>query len=299
MRAANPGTPDKRIPAWLKRGLPDADSLGKVRSQVSDLGLSTICFEARCPNKRTCFESGAVTFLILGKSCTRGCGFCNVAAGAPEPVDRDEPERIGRAVAGLGLTYVVITSVTRDDLEDGGSGHFAACVGVLKALDPAPEIEVLTPDFAGDLEAADRVVASGPEVFSHNLETVERLYPEVRAGAGYLRSLRMIEHVRRGFDAPVVKSGLMLGIGETIEEVETAIRDLAGAGCDIVTLGQYMRPSMAHLPVAEYLEPAVFQQLGDYALRLGIVPVCGPLVRSSFLARAAFREASSRRKTCA
>lgn len=299
MKADGGGVGVTRMPAWLKGGLPEAGPLGRVRAHVAGFGLNAVCFEANCPNKRHCFQSGAVTFLILGRNCTRNCGFCNVTSAPPLPVDPDEPRRLACAVEGLGLSYVVITSVTRDDLDDGGSGQFEACLGELRRLERAPAVEVLTPDFGGDLEAAERVAAAGPEVYSHNLETVERLYPLVRAGAGYLRSLGILEHVRRRSGAPMVKSGLMLGIGETVEEVKTAMRHLAGAGCDIITLGQYLRPSKSHLPVAAYLEPGTFETLAEFARDLDLVPVCGPMVRSSFMAKAAFEQAVLRRQTCA
>jgi lipoic acid synthetase len=299
MSAASSRCREKRIPEWLKSGLPDAHSLGAVRSEVSDLGLSTICFEARCPNKRICFERRSVSFLVLGRHCTRNCMFCNVEAAPPDPVDQEEPEKLRQAALGLGLTYVVVTSVTRDDLPDGGASHLAACARSLKGASGAPAVELLTPDFRGSRAAVEQVCASGTDVFAHNLETVERLYPIARSGACYARSLRVLEHARNRFDSLIVKSGLIVGIGETIEEVKTTIEHLAGAGCDIVTVGQYMRPSRAHLPVAEYLEPEVFQELGDLARRLGMVPVCGPRVRSSFLAEPAFCEAKSRRQKCA
>ena len=293
------GRGTQRIPEWLKTGLPDAYSVGAVSSRVSELGLSTICFEARCPNKRACFEDGAVTFLVLGRTCTRNCRFCNVASASPRPPDPTEPARLGKAVIALGLDHVIVTSVSRDDLADGGAGHFNACVESVGEIRPKPAIDVLVPDFRGDARAVGKV-ASGPiDVFGHNLETVERLYPRVRDRACYARSLRVLEYVRVNFPKVVVKSGLIVGIGETIEVVKTAVRHLADVGCEIITIGQYLRPSKLHLPVAEYIEPAVFGNLGDHARRLGLIPVCGPRVRSSFRARQAFEEAKLRRQTCA
>jgi lipoic acid synthetase len=288
-----------RIPLWFKCGLPDASSLKRVMGVVSSLGLNTICFEARCPNKGECFSKGSVTFLILGKHCTRKCRFCNVTAAEPETVDPGEPQRLADACRDLGLDYVVVTSVTRDDLPDGGSGHFAECVDALSASADPPVVEVLTPDFAGDMAAVDRVASAGIDVFGHNVETVERLYPRVRNGADYRRSLEILSRLRRRFPEVIVKSGLMLGLGETAEEVRQAIRDLVDAGCDIVTVGQYLRPSRAHLRVSEYADPAVFKELEGYTRDLGAVAVCGPRVRSSYLARAAYDNARLRRQRCA
>jgi lipoic acid synthetase len=289
----------RRIPTWLKTGLPDAYDLKRVAQKVSSLGLNTICFEARCPNKRECFGRGCATFLVLGKNCTRTCRFCNVAAAAPEPVNAREPERIAQACGDLGLDYVIVTSVTRDDLPDGGSGHFRECVEAIKRGAKPPIVEVLTPDFGGKLSAVDHVATAGIDVFSHNIETVERLYGRVRDRAIYERSLGILEHVRSVFAGIIVKSGLMVGLGETLEEVRSAIRDLCDVGCEIITIGQYMRPSKAHLPVREYIEPAVFDELGYYARDLGLVASCGPKVRSSYLAKTAFYNAKSRRQKCA
>ena len=289
----------RRIPQWLKSDLPDAYALGRIARTVNSLGLNTICFEARCPNKAYCFGHGSVTFLILGKNCTRRCGFCNVTSAPPDRVDHDEPERMEEACNRLGIDYVVITSVTRDDLADGGSGHFSRCVEALKRNGEDRTVEVLTPDFGGDLRAVDAVVAAGADVYGHNIETVSRMYPLVREGADYERSLAILEHVRSQHAGAVVKSGLMLGLGETRREVRGALKDLANAGCEIVTLGQYMQPSRAHLAVREYLEPAVFREMEHYACELGLIGVCGPRVRSSYLAKAAFGRAKLRRQKCA
>jgi lipoic acid synthetase len=279
--------------------LPDAYSLGAVARKVSDLGLNTICFEARCPNKRECFEEGAVTFLILGRNCTRSCGFCNVTGAGPEPLDADEPRRLKAAVTGLALDYVIITSVTRDDLADGGAAHYEACVRALRQIPRPLAIEVLTPDFGGAESAVGRVAASPIDVFAHNMETIERLYDLVRDKACYRRSLGVLDQVKRGFGNVIVKSGLMLGMGERLEEVKTTLRHLRDAGCDIVTIGQYMRPSRMHLPVREYINPPVFDEIAGWARQLGLVAICGPRVRSSFRAGRAFRETKSRRQRCA
>jgi len=289
----------QHIPKWLKTGLPDAGALGRVIPTVSSLDLNTICLEARCPNKQECFEAGSVTFLILGRHCTRSCRFCNVTGAAPLPVDPGEPERVLEACRRLELDHVVITSVTRDDLPDGGAGQFRRTIELLHAPSGDVSVEVLVPDFDGNDTAVDTVAAAGPDVFAHNLETVERLYSSARERADYARSLGILSRVRSGYRGVIVKSGLILGIGETLDEVKSTLKDLARAGCEIVTVGQYMRPSRAHMPVVEYLEPPVFEDLESYARELGLVAVCGPRVRSSYKSKAAFREAKLRRRKCA
>jgi lipoic acid synthetase len=263
------------------------------------MGLNTICFEARCPNKKECFEARSVSFLLMGRNCTRRCRFCNVASLPPEKVDPAEPERLGYACAGLGMKYVVLTSVTRDDLADGGAAHFAACVRAVRDLDDAPVVEALVPDFGGSWESVKKVAASGAEVFSHNIETVSRLFPGIRDRASYERSLNILSMVRRGFPGVVVKSGLMLGLGETTEEVKETIGDLRDSGCMIVTMGQYMRPSREHHAVDRYYAPEEFEELKHYAEDLGLVAVSGPKVRSSYLAGEAYEEAIMRRQRCA
>jgi lipoic acid synthetase len=287
----------QRIPGWLKADLPDADSLGRIIPTVSSLHLNTICFEARCPNKQECFGNGSLTFLILGRHCSRRCLFCNVESASPLPVDESEPERIAEACVLLRLRHVVITSVTRDDLADGGAGQFSRCVRLLRAESDGPTVEVLVPDFAGSVESARAVAEAGPDVFAHNLETVPRLYPAVRDRADYGRSLSMLEWVRTGYPDIVMKSGLILGLGETEEEVRSTLRDLSGAGCEIVSIGQYMRPSLEHLAVESYLVPSAFEGLRTYAEELGLVAVSGPRVRSSYQAEAAFHEARRRRRS--
>jgi len=290
---------EQRIPKWLKTGLPDAGALGRVIPTVSSLDLNTICIEGRCPNKQECFGAGSVTFLILGRHCTRFCRFCNVTGAAPQAVDPGEPERVLEACRRLKLEHVVITSVTRDDLPDGGAGHFRRTIELLRADTGGVSVEVLVPDFDGNDRAVETVAAAGPDVFAHNLETVERLYPSARDRADYSRSLGILSRVRSGDRDVIVQSGLMLGIGETFCEVKSTMKDLARAGCEIVTVGQYMRPSRAHMPVVEYLAPAVFEDLESYARELGLVAVCGPRVRSSYKSKAAFREAKLRRRKCA
>jgi len=288
-----------RMPEWLKSGLPDAETVGTFARKVSDLGLNTICLEARCPNKRQCFEEHAVTFLVMGRNCTRRCRFCNVSGAGPELLRADEPRRLRTAVSDLALDHVIVTSVARDDLADGGASHYQACVEALRQIDRPIAVEVLTPDFGGDPAAVDRVAGSPIDVFAHNIETTERLYGAVRDKACYRRSLGVLEHVGRGFKSLVIKSGLMLGIGETLEEVKVTLRHLREAGSDIATVGQYMRPSKMHLPVKEYIHPVVFDEIAGYARELGLVAVCGPRVRSSFRAGEAFQEAKSRRQRCA
>jgi lipoic acid synthetase len=289
----------RRIPSWLKSDLPAGPALKRVAVTVSSLRLNTICFEARCPNKGECFEKGSVTFLLLGRNCTRHCGFCNVSSARPECPDTGEPERVRQACSALGLDHVILTSVTRDDLPDGGAGHFAECVCLIKQASGGPTVEVLIPDFGGNLGSVEKVTSSGVDVVGHNMETVERLYPVARDRAGYGRSLALLEHVKSGSPGVIVKSGLMLGLGESHEEVKSTLKDLANAGCDIVVIGQYMRPSMAHLPVKEYIDPAVFSDLELYVRELGLVGVCGPRARSSYLAKAAYNAARLRRQKCA
>jgi lipoic acid synthetase len=222
-----------------------------------------------------------------------------VSGAGPEAVGSDEPENIRRACLELALDHVIITSVTRDDLPDGGSEHFGRCVRALKGADSGPVVEVLTPDFGGNLSAVDNVVAERPDVFAHNLETVERLYPEVRDRADYRVSLGILRHVRVSSPDTILKSGLMVGLGETIEEVKSAIRDLSMVGCDIVTVGQYLQPSSSHVPVAEYVSPCFYESIGEFARDLGLIAVCAPKVRSSYMAKAAYEEAFLRRYRCA
>lgn len=288
-----------RIPGWLKTNLPDLYALAPVRGSVAAAGLNTVCFEARCPNKQECFGQRSVSFLLLGRHCTRHCKFCNVSSSTPEAVNAAEPEALKRACADLGMRYVVLTSVTRDDLEDGGAAHFARCVKAIKELEAVPVVEVLTPDFAGVRASVAEVAGSGAEVFAHNIETVARLFPVVREGAFYERSMDILNMVRQGFPGVIVKSGLMLGLGEAVEEVKSTIRDLRDAGCMIVTMGQYMQPSREHHYVDRYYAPEEFEELRQYAEGLGLTAESGPRVRSSYLASGAYEQASLRRQRCA
>jgi lipoic acid synthetase len=265
-----------------------------TKNLIGELGLETICESARCPNRSECWTRRTATFMILGEVCTRPCGFCAVKRGHPEAVALDEPERLAEACARLGLKHVVITSVTRDDLPDGGAEHFRRCVLAVRARTGAT-IEVLTPDFDGRPEAIEVVLAAEPEVFNHNLETVARLQRHVRRKSQYAVSLKVLEHAKRARPDLLTKSGLMLGLGETTEELFEALADLRSIGCDLLTLGQYLRPSPRHLPVARYLPPGEFAELGRLARTLGFRDVAsGPFVRSSYHADEMARAAPGR-----
>lgn len=277
-----PPPPARRLPPWLKRALPAGNENFFTQTLVRDLKLETVCESARCPNRPECWSRRTATFMVLGNVCTRPCGFCSVPKGAPEVVELDEPERVAEAAARLGLRHVVITSVTRDDLPDGGAEHFYRCVLAVRARTGAA-VEVLTPDFGGNLAAIDRVVAARPEVFNHNLETVPRLYKKVRGRAEYRRSLDLLARVKDADPGIVTKAGLMLGIGETVEELFDVLADLRAVRCDVLTLGQYLAPTLKHIPVARYLHPAEFDDLAVRARLLGFKQVvAGPFVRSSY-----------------
>lgn len=250
---------------------------------IKHFGLHTICREGLCPNRAECYAKGKVTFMILGDVCTRACRFCSVAKGSPEEPDEREPRRIARAAGELWLRHVVITSVTRDDLADGGSLHFAAVVAALRELAPAPIVEVLVPDFGGDLKALETVVTSGPDILSHNMETVRRLYGTVRGGADYDRSLRLLFDTKKIRKEVMTKSSFILGLGETLDEVIEALVDLRRVGCDFVAIGQYLRPGVDQIPVDEYIPPERFSDLEREAYGMGFLEVtAGPLVRSSY-----------------
>ncbi len=273
----------RRHPPWLKVRAPGGQGFAETMATVREMSLHTVCQEARCPNIGECWGHKTATFMLLGDTCTRNCGFCAVTHGRPLAVDPGEPLRVASAVARLGLGHVVVTSVNRDDLPDGGAAHFAGTARAIKRLQPACRVEVLVPDFQGNLASVAEVVASPIDVFNHNLETVPRLYRRVRAGARYARSLAVLDAARRGRDGLLTKTGLMLGLGETQEELASVFRDLRSIGCDILTLGQYLRPSGEHLPVERYLPPEEFVALGAEALALGFRHVeAGPLVRSSY-----------------
>lgn len=255
----------------------------KTKSLLRHLGLRTICEQARCPNLGSCFAQGVATFLILGEVCTRGCRFCAVPRGTPAPVDEDEPFRLLQAVRELGLTHAVFTSVTRDDLADGGAAHFARVIQTVRRGCRNITIEVLTPDFGGHLPALELVAAASPEIWAHNLETVPRLYRRVRPGADFYRSLHLLARIKKLAPEITTKSGLMLGLGETPNEIQQVLQSLRRAGVELVTLGQYLAPSGAHLPVARYVPPAEYDHWARVGRELGFIGVAaGPLVRSSY-----------------
>lgn len=273
--------PRRRLPPWLKRPLPQAGMMF-TSSVIEDLKLETVCESAKCPNRTECWSQKTATFMILGNVCTRPCGFCSVPKGKTEALEHDEPERVAEAAERLGLRYVVITSVTRDDLPDGGAEHFYRCVLAVRERTGAT-IEVLTPDFLGKAAAIDRVIESRPEVFNHNTETVPRLYHRVRRNAEYQRTLDLLARVKQRAPDMKTKSGLMLGLGETIDELFDVLADLRSVGCDLLTLGQYLQPTPAHLPVERYLPPEEFDEIGARARTLGFSLVAsGPFVRSSY-----------------
>ena len=289
--------PRPRLPAWARKSRTDFESLNRVKRGLRLLNLHTVCESARCPNIHECFHRGAATFLILGERCTRGCGFCSVPKGNPAPLDDAEPASVAHMAAEMKLRYAVITSVNRDDLPDGGSRHFAATVREVRRALPQARVEVLTPDFCGDHAAIARVLDAGPHVFNHNVETVPRLYRRVRPQADYRQSLEVLAFARRHSESALAKSGFMLGLGETEEEVHALLRDLRAAGADVVTIGQYLQPTRHNLPVVAYIEPERFDAYRDYGLALGFRMVfSGPLVRSSYMADAVSDEA--RRSSC-
>ena len=270
-------------PPWLRVKAPGSPGYLRLERLTRDLALNTVCREASCPNIGECWQHGTATFMILGSVCTRSCGYCNVVHGAPGAVDRAEPARLAEAVGALGLEYVVVTSVDRDDLPDGGASVFADTIRAIRRRAADCRIEVLVPDFSGRARDLESVLDAGPDVLNHNLETVERLYRTARPGGRYRRALRLLEHARRHRPSTPTKSGIMVGLGESRDEVLAALQDLRGAGCDILTIGQYLRPSVAHLPVARYYDPDEFADLKAQALGLGFGHVeSGPLVRSSY-----------------
>ncbi len=276
--------PLTRKPPWIRARFPVAPAVLRLKELLREQRLHTVCEEAACPNLGECFAHGTATFMILGDICTRRCPFCDVAHGRPGEVDPLEPQRLAEAVAVMGLSYVVITSVDRDDLEDRGAGHFAACIAALRQRLPGITIEILVPDFRRRVEPAlERLNAALPDVFNHNLETVPRLYRRVRPGADYAGSLHLLQRFKQVHASIPTKSGLMLGLGETLDEVKQTLQDLRAHACDMLTLGQYLQPSRYHLPVERFVTPEEFRALGDYAKALGFSRVAsGPMVRSSY-----------------
>jgi lipoic acid synthetase len=279
---ADPPVSARRLPDWLKRGLPRGNENSFTAHLLRELRLETVCENARCPNRPECYSRRTATFMILGNVCTRPCGFCSVPRGDPLDLEDDEPDRIAEAAFRLGLRHVVITSVTRDDLPDGGADHFRRCVLAVRRRTGAA-VEVLTPDFLGDPIAIDTVLAAEPEVFNHNTETIPRLYKKVRGRADYLRTLDLLARVKRQAPGIVTKSGLMLGLGESTDELFEVFADLRTVGCDVLTLGQYLAPTLKHIPVARFLRPEEFDAIAALARTLGFTQVvAGPYVRSSY-----------------
>ena len=278
-----------RLPEWLRKSDTHFESVTLLKHELRSLNLHTVCESARCPNIHECFHRGAATFMILGNLCTRGCGFCSVPKGSPGKrefaLDPNEPENVARMAAAMKLRYVVITSVNRDDLADGGSSHWAETVKAVRKMLPQARVEVLTPDFCGDLSAVERVLAANPHVFNHNMETIRRLYARVRPQADYRQSLEVLAHAKRCRPDILTKSGLMVGLGESEPEVRELLRDIAAHSADVATIGQYLQPTRRNLPVTEYVTPAQFDRYRDYGLSSGLKNVfSGPFVRSSYMA---------------
>jgi len=281
-----------RLPPWFRKRIPEPQVMASMRALLDGLHLNTICESALCPNVGDCFSRKTATFLLLGDTCTRYCTFCAVRKGVPGPVDGEEPEHVAAAVRRLGLKHVVVTSVTRDDLPDGGASHFARMIHQLREEDASLTVEVLVPDFGGDLEALETVMAARPDVFNHNLETVPHLYPEVRPRARYERSLNMLRAASRHGGGVVTKSGVMVGLGETHEELRQVMTDLREARCDLLTIGQYLAPSSNHHPVIRFVPPQEFDEYEYVAREMGFRGVASaPLVRSSFDAARLYRQA--------
>lgn len=276
--------PLPRKPAWLRARAPTHPRVAELKALLREENLHTVCEEASCPNLGECFAHGTATFMIMGDLCTRRCPFCDVAHGRPQPLDPDEPAHLANAVARMALSYVVITSVDRDDLRDGGAAHFAACVRAVRERTPQTRIEILVPDFRGRMERAlEALLEAPPDVFNHNLETVPALYLKARPGSDYAWSLDLIKQFKAAVPDVPTKSGIMLGLGESDAEVREVMRDLRAHDCDMLTIGQYLQPSRSHLPVARFVPPEEFAALGAYARELGFVNVAsGPLVRSSY-----------------
>ena len=275
--------PRPRIPEWLRLKLPTSNTFAQTRNLLEDLRLHTVCESAKCPNHWECWSKGTATFMIAGDRCTRACRFCAVTTAKPLPLESDEPERVAEATRRMKLRHVVITAVARDDLPDGGAEHFRRTIEAVRALNPGIVVEVLVPDFNDDNGAIETVLQAMPEIFNHNLETVRRLTPAVRSRATYDRSLSVLRKVKERTSGMYTKSGLMLGLGETEDELFTAMQDLRDADCDILTLGQYLQPTLKHLPVVEFIPPQKFEEYGRRARDLGFAHVAsGPMVRSSY-----------------
>ncbi len=285
------GAPHVRLrkPEWLKKPLPEPGAIRRMQDLLRTRRLHTVCESALCPNLGECFAQGTATFLIMGDTCTRDCRFCGVATGRPVALDPGEPGRVADAVLRLGLQHVVVTSVTRDDLPDGGAAHYVATIRAIRAVAPEVTVEVLVPDFGGRMESLDPVIAEAPEVFNHNLETAPRLYSVVRPQAVFARSLAVL--ARASERRLLVKTGWMVGLGESRDEVKALLDEVRTAAVNIVTIGQYLRPSARHLPVTEYVRPEIFEEYRRYGEGLGLMVHAGPFVRSSFDAKQDFAKA--------
>lgn len=280
----------QRLPDYLKRGIIDTEKTKTVRHILKDNCLNTVCEAARCPNKSECYAKNTATFLIMGNSCTRNCRFCNISCSKPEVLNKDEPKKVADAVKKLGLNYVVITSVTRDDLPDGGAEHFANVINEIRKFTPNVKVEVLTPDFKGVYSSIDMVIKANPNVFNHNIETVPTLYKIARPQANYQRSLRFLEYIKENSNI-LTKTGLMVGLGETKEELIQVFEDLVHIKCDIVTIGQYIAPTKEHLEVKKYYEPCEYEELTAVAKKIGIKHTFfSPLTRSSYKAYEVFEQ---------
>lgn len=273
-----------RKPDWIRVRIPASPAVSDLKALLRANNLVTVCEEAACPNLPECFTHGTATFMIMGDKCTRRCSFCDVAHGRPDPLDPNEPAHLATTIAKMGLRYVVITSVDRDDLRDGGAQHFVACIEAIRAQNPSIQIEVLVPDYRGRMDVALNITGQAlPDVFNHNIETVPRLYKQARPGSDYAHSLKLLQEFKRRYTHIPTKSGIMLGLGETDDEIRETLKDLRAHDVDMVTLGQYLQPSRHHLPVTRYVTPEAFQQFAEYAYEIGFKNVAsGPLVRSSY-----------------
>ena len=274
----------KRLPDYLKRPIIDTDKTRTVRRILKTKCLNTVCENARCPNKNECYTKNTATFLIMGNNCTRNCRYCNITCSRPDPLDLNEPFHVAEAVKDLGLKYAVITSVTRDDLSDSGAEHFANCIYKIRKISPDVKIEILTPDFKGNKDSLNTIIKANPNVFNHNIETVRNVFKTARPQGDYDCSLEVLKYIKDNSDI-ITKSGLMIGLGETFEDIEQTIVDLKNVGCDILTIGQYIQPSKAHLEVSKYYTPDEYEKLKQLAEKVGIKHYqIGPLVRSSYRA---------------
>lgn len=272
----------ERLPEYLKRPIIDTDKTRTVRKILKSNCLNTVCEGARCPNKNECYSKHTATFLIMGNVCTRNCRYCNISCERPQPLDTEEPKHIAKAVKDLRLKYAVITSVTRDDLDDGGANHFAQCIYEIKNTSPLTKIEILTPDFKNNKKSLDTIIKAHPDVFNHNIETVKEIFKTARPQGNYDNSLSVLKYIKENSDIKT-KSGLMVGLGETFEQIEQTLTDLHNVHCDVLTIGQYIQPSKQHLPVAKYYKPEEYEKLKELAASIGFKNFqIGPLVRSSY-----------------